>query len=109
MHRIRTRKSSLDLGVKFEDLTKKLFGILGFNVDEDFRKKLNTVKDNIDIVPNLVNNNLVLVECRTVTESGYNKFSPVSCQLKAYVDLAKHNEFRVVKFLLVGLSPRTSL
>lgn len=91
-----------DLGVKFEDLTKKLFSALGFNVDEEFRKKLNTAKDNIDIVLNLGNNDLILVECKTVKESGYNKFSSVSRQLKAYVDLAKHNDFRVVKFLLVA-------
>jgi hypothetical protein len=91
-----------DLGVKFEELTKKLFGVLGFNVDEDFRKKLNTAKDNIDIVLNLGNNDLILVECKTVKESGYNKFSSVSRQLKAYVDLAKHNDFRVIKFLLVA-------
>ena len=69
-------------------------------MDEDFRKKLNTTKDNIDIVLNLGNNDLILVECKTVKESGYNKFSSVSRQLKAYVDLAKHNDFRVVKFLL---------
>ena len=66
-------------------------------------RKKNIVKDNIDIVLNLGNHDLISVECKTVTESGYNKFSPVSCQLKAYVDLAKHNEFRVVKFLLVGV------
>ena len=47
---------------------------------------------NIDIVLNLGNNDLILVECKTVKESGYNKFSSVSRQLKAYVDLAKHND-----------------
>jgi hypothetical protein len=71
-------------------------------VSTDFRKKLNTTKDNIDIVLNLGNNDLILVECKTVKESGYNKFSSVSRQLKAYVDLAKHNDFRVIKFLLVA-------
>ncbi len=65
-----------------------------------FRKKLNTAKDNIDIVLNLGNNDLILVECKTVKESGYNKFSSVSRQLKAYVDLAKHNEIRLVKSYL---------
>ncbi len=55
-----------------------------------------TAKDNIDIVLNFGNNDLILVECKTVKESGYNKFGSVSRQLKAYVDLAKHNDFRVV-------------
>ncbi len=92
----------VDLGVKFEDLSKKIFGLLGFNVDEGLRKKLNTAKDKIDVVINLGNNDLILVECKTVKESGYNKFSSVSRQLRAYADLAKHNGFKVIKSLLVA-------
>jgi len=38
-----------ELGIKFEDLTKKIFIELGFNVDEELRKSLNTKKDLIDI------------------------------------------------------------
>ena len=45
---------------------------------------------------------LIKYQILPVKESGYNKFSLVSRQLKAYVDLAKHNELRVVKFLLVA-------
>lgn len=91
-----------DLGVKFEGLTKTVFHKLGFNVDEKLRKKLNTTKDKIDIVLNIGNNDLILVECKTVKESGYNKFSAVSRQLKAYAELAKKNEFKVIKSLLVA-------
>src|SRR5690606_35211301 len=91
-----------DLGVKFEDLTKSIFANLGFNVDEEARKKLNTNKDKIDIVLNLGNNELILIECKTVKESGYNKFSSVFRQLKAYIDLAKINDFKVIKSLLVA-------
>lgn len=91
-----------DLGVKFEDLTKKIFENLGFEVDESLRKKLNTVKDKIDILINLGNNELILIECKTVKESGYNKFSSVSRQLKAYANLAKLNDYKVVKSLLVA-------
>src|SRR5690606_18147201 len=64
--------------------------------------KLNTNKDKIDIVLNLGNNELILIECKTVKESGYNKFSSVFRQLKAYIDLAKINDFKVIKSLLVA-------
>jgi hypothetical protein len=92
----------IDLGSKFEELTKNIFQKLGINVDEPLRKKLNTAKDKIDIVLNLGNNDLILIECKTVKESGYNKFSSVSRQLKAYTNLAQLNNFKVVKSLLVA-------
>ena len=91
-----------ELGIKFENLTKSIFSKLGFNVDENLRKKLNTKKDKIDILLNLGNNDLILVECKTVKESGYNKFSSVSRQLKAYANLAESHEFKIVKSLLVA-------
>ncbi|MCG8322966.1 MAG: hypothetical protein MI921_25925 [Cytophagales bacterium] len=91
-----------ELGIKFENLTKSIFSKLGFNVDENIRKKLNTKKDKIDILLNLGNNDLILVECKTVKESGYNKFSSVSRQLKAYANLAESHEFKIVKSLLVA-------
>ena len=55
-----------DLGVKFEDLTKSILTQLGFNVDEKLKKELNTKKDKIDILLNLGNNELILIECKTV-------------------------------------------
>ena len=91
-----------ELGIKFEDLTKTIFAQLGFNVDESLRKKLNTKKDKMDIVINLDNNVLIIIECKTKKESGYNKFSSVSRQLKAYTNIAKLNDYRVVKALLVA-------
>ncbi len=91
-----------ELGLKFEDITKSIFEKLGLNVDENLKKELNTKKDKIDIVLNLGNNNLIIVECKTVKESGYNKFSSVSRQLKSYVKLAKGNGYHVVKSLLVA-------
>ena len=91
-----------ELGLKFEDLTKTIFSKLGFEVDEKLRKQINTNKDQIDIILNLGNNDLILVECKTSKESGYNKFSTVSRQLKSYSDLAKRNNFKVIKSLLVA-------
>jgi len=75
---------------------------LGFNVDEKLRKKLNTKKDKIDILVNLGNNDVILIECKTVKESGYNKFSSVSRQLRAYANLVKANDYKVIKSLLIA-------
>lgn len=92
----------VDLGIKFEDLTKKILTELGFNIDEALRKKLNTPKDKIDILINLGNNDLIIVECKTIKESNYNKFSSVSRQLKAYDLIAKKNDYKVIKSLLIA-------
>jgi hypothetical protein len=91
-----------DIGIKFEDLTKVIFTKLGFDVDEQLRKKLNTNKDKADIVLNIGNNEIIIIECKTIKESGYNKFSSISRQLKAYTDRAKINDFRVIKSLLIA-------
>lgn len=91
-----------ELGIKFEELTKTIFTKLGFNVDEALRKQLNTSKDKTDIIINLGNNELILTECKTIKDKGYNKFSSVSRQLKAYSDLLKLNNYKVIKSLLIA-------
>ena len=91
-----------DLGIKFEELTKKILTELGFHIDEKLRKTLNTNKEQIDILINLDNNDLIIVECKTIKESNYNKFSAVSRQLKAYDTIARKNGYKVVKSLLIA-------
>lgn len=91
-----------ELGLKFEELTKIIFKGLGFNVDEKFKNQLNTNKDMIDILLNLGNNEVIIVECKTSKEKGYNKFSAVSRQLKSYQNLALKNNLRIVKILLIA-------
>lgn len=91
-----------ELGLKFEDLTKVIFKSLGFNVDDTFKNQLNTKKDMMDILLNLGNNEIIIVECKTSKERGYNKFSSVSRQLKSYQNLALKNDLRIVKILLVA-------
>ena len=56
----------------------------------------------MDVLINLGNNELIIIECKTIKEKGYNKFSSVSRQLKSYYDLAKKNNYKVVKSLLVA-------
>lgn len=91
-----------DIGLKFEELTAQIFSELGFDVDDQLKKKLNTKKDKIDLLLNLGDNNLILVECKTVKDSGYNKFSSVSRQMQSYVDLAESNGYTVIKSLLIA-------
>ena len=91
-----------ELGVKFEDLTKIIFKGLGFNVDDTYKNSLNTKKDMMDILLNLDNNEIIIVECKTSKERGYNKFSSVSRQLKSYQNLALKNNLRILKILLVA-------
>ena len=91
-----------ELGLKFEELTKVIFKGLGFNVDDILKNKINTQKDMIDILLNLGNDEIIIVECKTSKERGYNKFSAVSRQLKSYQNLALKNNLRIVKILLVA-------
>lgn len=91
-----------EIGLKFEELTKLIFKGLGFNVDEKFKNQLNTNKDMIDILLNLGNNEVIIVECKTSKEKGYNKFSSVSRQLKSYQNLALKNNLRIEKILLIA-------
>lgn len=91
-----------ELGIKFENLTKTIFTKLGFNVDETLRKHLNTKKDKIDIVINIDNQKLILIECKTIKENGYNKFSSVARQLNSYINLAMNKNYSVIKSLLIA-------
>ena len=91
-----------DLGLKFEALTRILFAELGLNVDEDIRKSVSTSKDKIDILLTIGEKEVILIECKSVKETGYNKFSSVSRQIKSYKNLLEKNDFRVMKSLLIA-------
>lgn len=91
-----------ELGAKFEEVTRFIFGKLGFDVDEKLRKKLNTEKDKMDILLKVEDNTVILVECKTVKDSGYNKFSTISRQVKAYKSLLERNGYSVAKILIVA-------
>lgn len=93
-----------ELGIKFEDVTKVIFKKLGFNVDEDLRKSISDAKNKVDIVLNLDKNEIIIVECKSVKEKGFNKYSSVSRQVKAYYDVAVKKDYRVVKTFIVAPS-----
>ena len=94
--------SEAELGTTFEDVTKYIFTKLGLEVDEKLRKKLNTDKDKMDILIRTGEKSVVLVECKTVKENGFNKFSSISRQVKAYKTLLEKNDFQVDKILIVA-------
>jgi hypothetical protein len=94
--------SAAEIGVKYEEITKRLLTELGLNVDEVLRAEVNTSKDKMDILINLGNNEIMIVECKTSKSSQFNKFSACSRQLKAYHQQATRNGYRVVKSLLIA-------
>lgn len=91
-----------ELGVKFEEVTKYIFENIGFEVNEKLRKKINTEKDKIDILISIDNSTVLLVECKTVKDSGYNKFSAISRQVRSYKTLLEKNNLNVAKILVVA-------
>lgn len=91
-----------EFGQLFEDITKKIFIELGLNVDESLKKEINTTKDKIDIIIRVDESSILIVECKTDKESGYDKYSSVKRQLKAYSDLAKKNNLNVLRSILVS-------
>lgn len=94
--------SEAELGSTFEDVTKYIFGKLGLEVDEKLRKKLNTDKDKMDILIRTGEKTVVIVECKTVKENGYNKFSSISRQVKSYMNLLEKNGYQVEKIIIVA-------
>ena len=94
--------STAEIGVKYEEITKRLLSEIGFNIDELLRSKINTTKDKIDVLINLGNNEVIILECKTAKSSQYNKFSACSRQIKAYHQNATLNGLRVIKTLLVA-------
>lgn len=91
-----------ELGVKFEEVTKYIFENIGFEVNEKLRKKINTEKDKIDILISLDQTSVLLVECKTVKDNGYNKFSAISRQIRSYKTLLEKNNLNVAKILVVA-------
>ncbi|MBR7026081.1 MAG: hypothetical protein IKI13_00690 [Bacteroidales bacterium] len=94
--------SEAELGSTFEDVTKYILKKLGLDVDERLRRTINTEKDKIDILIRTGDQSVVLVECKTVKESGYNKFSSISRQVKSYKSLLEKHSFTVDKILIIA-------
>ena len=91
-----------EIGVKFEEVTKSILKKLGFNVDDDLRNSVNTSKDKADIVLNEGENSLIIMECKSIKEKGYNKYSSVARQVKSYKNNAEKKGYEVMKIFIVA-------
>ena len=52
--------TEVDIGVKFEEVTKAIFEQLGLEVDEDLRRSISTTKDKPDIILSLSEDNVIV-------------------------------------------------
>jgi len=91
-----------DLGSLYEELTKDIFKKLGFNVDEKLRKELNMSRARMDILLNLGGKDLIIVECKSVKDKDYNKYTAVSRQLKSYQNACKKKGYHVSQVVIVS-------
>ena len=90
------------LGSLYEELTKDILKKLGFNVDEKLRKELNTDRAKMDVLINLGGKDVIIVECKSVKDKDYNKYTAVSRQLKSYESLCKKKGYHVSQVIIVS-------
>lgn len=91
-----------ELGSLYEELTKDIFNKLGFNVDEKLRKEFNTSRAKMDILLNIGGKDLIIVECKSVKDKDYNKYTAVSRQLKSYQNACKKKGYHVSQVVIVS-------
>jgi len=91
-----------ELGSLYEELTKDIFKKLGFNVDEKQRQELNASKAKMDILLNLGGKDIIIVECKSIKDKDYNKYTAVSRQLKSYQNACKKKGYHVSQVVIVS-------
>lgn len=93
-----------ELGIKFESVTKSILRKLGLEVDDSLRQSLSSSKNKIDIVVKTGESEIIIVECKSIKERGYNKYSSVSRQVNSYKKVAEDKGFSVKKIFIVAPS-----
>lgn len=96
--------SEVDIGVKFEEVTKAIFEQLGLDVDEDLRRSINTSKDKSDIIISLSEDDIIIGEAKTCKNGDFAKYSTTSRQVKAYVNRCESSGKRVAQVLIIAPS-----
>ncbi|MDA3915692.1 MAG: hypothetical protein PF690_01780 [Deltaproteobacteria bacterium] len=91
-----------ELGLLYEKVTKDIFMKLGFNVDENLKKKINTARSKMDILINIGSKDVIIVECKTIKDKEYNKYTAVSRQLKSYENNCKTKGYHVNQVVIVA-------
>lgn len=94
--------SEAEIGVKFEEVTKAILEELGFNVDEDLRRSINTAKDKADILISLSDDDVIIGEAKTCKNGDYAKYSATSRQIKSYVNRCEAAGKRVSQVLIIA-------
>jgi hypothetical protein len=66
------------------------------------RNSVNTSKDKADIILNEGDNSIIIIECKSIKEKGYNKYSSVARQVTSYKNNAEKKGFEVMKIFIVA-------
>ena len=93
-----------EIGRVYEKLVKQALEKLGLHVDEKLQKKLRTSRLDLDVVVNLGNDEVIIVECKTVKSRIYDKYSPIKRQLLSYEKLCVNAGLRVRHHLVISNS-----
>ncbi|PHS16414.1 MAG: hypothetical protein COA86_12335 [Kangiella sp.] len=91
-----------EIGIKFEEITRTIFEQLGFHIDEDLRKQINTAKDQADIIISLSDDDIIIGEAKSYKNGDFAKYSSTSRQVKSYVNKYEANGKRVAQVLIVA-------
>lgn len=91
-----------EIGVKFEEVTKAILEELGFDIDEDLRRSINTTKDKADILISLSDDDVIIGEAKTCKNGDFAKYSTTSRQVKAYVNRCEAAGKRVSQVLIIA-------
>jgi len=91
-----------ELGATYERLVRKILERLGLEVDEKLRKKINTARQKMDILVKLAGDEVMVLECKTVKDKFYNKYTETSRQLKSYEQVCEKNALRVRHVMVVS-------
>ena len=91
-----------ELGILYEKTARKILTRLGFNVDEKLRKSLGTNRLQMDILLNLGNQDVIILECKTAKDKTYNKYTPISRQVKSYEDLCENKGYHVTRAIVIA-------
>ena len=56
----------------------------------------------MDIVLNLGNQEVIIIECKTIKDKNYNQYTLVSRQLRSYKNLCEHKGYHVSRVIVVA-------
>ena len=91
-----------DIGIIFENVTKSIFTKLGFDVNDKTKSKINDNKNKLDLVLKISETEIIVIECKTIKDKEYTRFSSIYRQVGAYVRLANKKGYKVLRTLIIS-------